>query len=103
MLQELLALHMVIGNLVQHLADDLVFALAAAEIGMVAMLWIHSAMHGCGDLQHLCPCLLQLALSIGQHFVGCDSGFHDQLELLAIPLITQPPTARIRPLAQILL
>ena len=103
MLQELIALYMVVGDFAQYLANDLVLALAPAEIGMIAMVRIHLLMHGRGQLQHLCPSLLQLALGIGQHFVRRDIGFHHQLEFLAIPLITQPPAPRIRSLPQILL
>src|SRR5438105_15933470 len=98
MLQELIALYMVVGDFAQYLADDLVLALAPATIGMITMVRIHLLMHWRGQLQHLCPSLLQLALGIGQHFIRRDIGLHNQLTFLALPLITQPPAPRIRSL-----
>ncbi len=100
-LLQLAALRMLLGNFVEHLADDFVFAVAAGEIGMVAVAGKHLRVHGQRELQHFGADGFQLLLGIGEKLIGRDVGFHHEAEFLIVEIFAEAPGARGRAFAEI--
>src|SRR5437868_236996 len=83
---------MVIGDLLQHLADNRIFALMLTEIDMIPVLGIHLLVQRQSEFQHFRTYFSKLLPGVGEHVLWRDARLHDQPELVWIELFPQPPT-----------
>ena len=100
-LLQLAAAGMLHGNFVEYFADDSVFAVAASEVGMVAVAGKHLRVQRQRKLQHFGADGFHFLLGVGEKLVGRDVGFHHEAEFLVVEILAEAPGARGRLLAEI--
>ena len=94
---------MLLGDLVENFAHDLVQTIVAFEIGVVAVPRVHLCVQGRGDFKHAVTHFFQTRFGIFQNFVRGAIGGKRQFELSGVVLGSRTVTRAARPPRQILL